>query len=146
MWHSQQSASQAAALLALASFLVLVATPFVIFDWFAHFLLRKRPLALKVAVVILTLRLKWSTRLEELCESLQIIFDIDRLHGQGVENSKVHEALAESAIASVLGPSALSLPGSLLKWHISLAPTGPACSRRHSFRSFLGLLGTSGPW
>eukprot|EP00439_Symbiodinium_sp_Y106_P077042 s796_g16.t1 len=34
--------------------------------------------------------------LEELCESLQIIFDIDRLHDQGVDNSRVHDALAES--------------------------------------------------
>ncbi|CAE7193604.1 unnamed protein product, partial [Symbiodinium pilosum] len=37
-----------------------------------------------------------TVRLEELCESLQIIFDIDRLHGQGVENSRVHEALTDS--------------------------------------------------
>lgn len=36
------------------------------------------------------------TLMEELCESMQIIFDIDQLNQKGVENSKVHEALADS--------------------------------------------------
>lgn len=36
--------------------------------------------------------------LEELCESMQIIFDIDQLNQKGVENSKVHEALNDSVM------------------------------------------------
>jgi len=38
------------------------------------------------------------TLLEELCESMQIIFDIDQLNQKGVENSKVHEALNDSVM------------------------------------------------